>query len=114
MDAMERRENTSVNEPGQARMSNEDLIDRVGALFEQADQDGNGFLDRKEFKAVFTSLKEELGLSNKVIKQIMAEADEVRRGERRLRRATSKPRLVVMGGMRARGWGVHLPTSASN
>ncbi len=58
------------------RMSNEQLLERVGFLFDQADRDGNGYLDRQEFKAVFQSLKEELGLSNKVIKQIMAEADE--------------------------------------
>ena len=57
MDAIERRENPEADMPEQARMSNEELIDKVGALFEQADQDGNGFLDRKEFKAVFTSLK---------------------------------------------------------
>lgn len=60
----------------EVKMSNDELIDRVGSLFAEADADGNGYLDRKEFKAVFTSLKEELGLSNKVIKQIMAEADE--------------------------------------
>jgi len=58
------------------KMSNDQLIERVASLFSQADADGNGFLDRKEFKQVFVSLKEELGLSNKVIKQIMAEADE--------------------------------------
>ena len=29
---------------------------RVGELFEQADADGNGVLDRKEFKAVFVQV----------------------------------------------------------
>ncbi|GMH87897.1 hypothetical protein TL16_g10997 [Triparma laevis f. inornata] len=79
MELLERQESEMYdNAEGDApeRMSNDDLITKVGLLFDQADADGNGFLDRKEFKAVFVSLKEELGLSNKVIKQIMAEADE--------------------------------------
>jgi Ca2+-binding EF-hand superfamily protein len=78
MEQLERRESEAYDGEGEVpeRMSNDDLIVKVGQLFDQADQDGNGFLDRKEFKQVFVSLKEELGLSNKVIKQIMAEADE--------------------------------------
>lgn len=42
----------------------------VSFLFDQADADGNGVLDRAEFKAVFVALKSELGLSNKAIKQV--------------------------------------------
>jgi len=44
-------------------MSTEDLIQKVEVLFVNADADGNGVLDRKEFKQIFQSLKDELGLS---------------------------------------------------
>uniref|UniRef100_A0A7S0QZZ8 EF-hand domain-containing protein n=1 Tax=Pyramimonas obovata TaxID=1411642 RepID=A0A7S0QZZ8_9CHLO len=55
-------------------MSMEELQDFCLDLFMQFDADGNGFLDRKEFKAVMKSAK--LGLSNKDIRKVMAEADE--------------------------------------
>jgi Ca2+-binding EF-hand superfamily protein len=81
MDALEARAmNASAgggDEGGEGmRMSNDELLERVTYLFNAADVDGNGYLDRQEFKSVFESLKTELGLSNKAIKQIMAEADE--------------------------------------
>ena len=79
MEQLERRRDAEAPlDGGEAvnRMSNEELLERVGVLFDQADADGNGYLDRKEFKNVFMSLKEELQLSNMIIKQIMAEADE--------------------------------------
>eukprot|EP00937_MAST-01D_sp_MAST-1D-sp2_P002311 g2311.t1 len=58
------------------RMSPEELRAKIEQLFLDADADGNGVLDRGEFKKVFSDLKEELGLSNKDIRRIMAEADE--------------------------------------
>ena len=78
MDAIEARANVGQGDEygGEQRMSNDELIDKVTSLFLAADADGNGYLDRQEFKAVFESLKGELGLSNKMIKQIMSEADE--------------------------------------
>jgi Ca2+-binding EF-hand superfamily protein len=48
----------------------------IKRLFMGADADGSGYLDRKELKTVFDGLRDELGLSNKDIKLIMAEADE--------------------------------------
>jgi Ca2+-binding EF-hand superfamily protein len=53
-----------------------DFRETIKRLFMGADADGSGFLDRKELKTVFDGLKEELGLSSKDIKLIMAEADE--------------------------------------
>ena len=61
---------------GAGQLSTEELVGRVEALFVSADRDGNGVLDRREFKEVFVGLKEELGLSNRIIKQLMSEADE--------------------------------------
>ena len=49
----------------QERLSVEELTERVGQLFMEADADGNGVLDRKEFKVVFVGLKEELNLTDK-------------------------------------------------
>lgn len=48
----------------------------IEKMFKDADADGNGHLDRTEFKTIFTGLKDTLRLSNKDIKKIMAEADE--------------------------------------
>ena len=77
MDALDARNGAfDEEEMGGGKMSNDELIERVTFLFDQADADGNGYLDRQEFKEVFKSLKNELGLSNKMVKQIMAEADE--------------------------------------
>tara|TARA_B110000971_G_C19970392_1_gene482273 strand:- start:1017 stop:1331 length:315 start_codon:yes stop_codon:yes gene_type:complete len=42
-------------------LTTDELMERVGILFDNADLDGNGVLDRSEFKAVFASLKGELG-----------------------------------------------------
>ena len=53
-----------------------DFRQTIKRLFASADKDGSGSLDRKELKTVFDGLKQELGLSNKDIKLIMAEADE--------------------------------------
>ena len=68
------------NEDGGAgeddRLSPEELRQRIEELFIGADKDGNGVLDRKEFKQVFVDLREELGLSNKDIRRVMSEADE--------------------------------------
>ena len=55
-------------------MSPEEMTDFVTDLFLEFDADQNGSLDRKEFKAVMRTAK--LGLSNKDIRGIMAEADD--------------------------------------
>lgn len=55
-------------------MTVEELQDFCLDLFIEFDIDQNGYLDRKEFKAVMKSAK--LGLTNKEIRKIMAEADE--------------------------------------
>jgi len=58
------------------RLSGEELKLKIEQLFTEADADGNGYLDRKEFKQVFNGLQEELGLTKKDVIKIMAEADE--------------------------------------
>jgi len=63
------------------RLSVEELTEKVGQLFVDADADGNGVLDRKEFKSVFIGLKEELSLTDKDVLRIMAEADENEDGQ---------------------------------
>lgn len=61
-------------EPTLYEMSPDELADFITDLFVEFDTDQNGHLDRKEFKAVMKTAK--LGLSNKDIRAIMAEADE--------------------------------------
>jgi len=61
-------------EPTIYEMSPDELKDFITDLFVEFDTDQNGHLDRKEFKAVMKTAK--LGLSNKDIRAIMAEADE--------------------------------------
>jgi hypothetical protein len=52
----------------------EQLQEQILDMFLAADDDGNGYLDRKEFKRV---LKEaDLGLGKKDIRNVMAECDE--------------------------------------
>jgi Ca2+-binding EF-hand superfamily protein len=59
---------------GDGEMEPEQLQDRILDMFLAADDDGNGYLDRKEFKRV---LKEaDLGLGKKDIRNVMAECDE--------------------------------------
>jgi len=55
-------------------MSTEELQDFVTDLFLEFDTDQNGHLDRQEFKNVMKTSR--LGLSNKDIRKVMAEADE--------------------------------------
>jgi len=77
MEELAKLEESSSPDAGEGgTLSTEELVGKVEVLFANADVDGNGVLDRKEFKDVFNSLKEELGLSNKIIKQLMSEADE--------------------------------------
>merc|ERR1719253_1144644 len=45
-------------------------------MFRHADMDKSGFLDRRELKSVFIKLRDDLGLSDKDIRLLMAEADE--------------------------------------
>jgi len=54
-------------------MSQEDLEATLMNVFKQADADGNGTLDRKEFQACLRSA--DLGLKNKQIKALMAQTD---------------------------------------
>jgi len=63
-------------EKGPGDLSPEELRDLINRLFQEADKDGNGYLDRKEFKSVFVGLQSDLKLSAKEIRQIMSEADE--------------------------------------
>lgn len=66
---------TKFYHTGVTRLTEEELVERVGALFQEADVDNNGVLDRKEFKVVFVGLQSELGLTDKDVLKIMAEAD---------------------------------------
>jgi len=77
-EAIKRRDNPDQYNDASAktRLSPEELQERITALFTDADADGNGVLDRKEFKNVFNGLKEELDLDQKDVMKIMAEADE--------------------------------------
>merc|ERR1712070_500020 len=54
-------------------MSQEELENTLVAVFQNADKDGNGTLDRKEFQACLKSA--DLGLKNKQIKALMAQTD---------------------------------------
>lgn len=80
-EAIERRNNPEDYGAEPDRMSMEELVDRIGQWFKDADADGNGVLDRSEFKLVFVNLKDELGLNDKDILKIMAEADENEDGQ---------------------------------
>jgi len=53
--------------------SEEDLVQMLSTMFVQADKDGNGVLDKKEFKRLL--LDADLGLSKKDIKLLYAQAD---------------------------------------
>jgi Ca2+-binding EF-hand superfamily protein len=77
-EAIRRRDSPSGDggDEGSARLNPDELRAKIEELFQDADADGNGFLDRKEFKSVFQGLQDELGLSLKDVKKIMAEADE--------------------------------------
>ncbi|CAM9646932.1 unnamed protein product, partial [Phaeothamnion confervicola] len=57
-------------------LSTEMLQDRISLLFSEADSDGNGHLSRREFADIFGMLAGELGLSEKDVLLVMAEADE--------------------------------------
>lgn len=57
-------------------MGPDELRDRITAIFLDADRDGNGFLDAREFKEVVKSFASELGLPLTDVRRIMAEADE--------------------------------------
>jgi Ca2+-binding EF-hand superfamily protein len=57
-------------------MSRSSLESELKQLFEDADADHNGFLDRREFAKLFESVKEEFRLSDHDILDIMSEADE--------------------------------------
>ena len=59
-----------------SRLSGEELRAKVDVLFVQADADGNGYLDQQEFKAIFKTLQGDLGLTDRDVRLIMAEADE--------------------------------------
>lgn len=56
-------------------LSEEQMRERIMQLFRDADVDGNGYLDHREFKAVFSTVSEELGLTDREVRQIFAEAD---------------------------------------
>jgi len=58
---------------GSGGMSEEELVEYLTQLFLQADKDGNGVLDKHEFKRLMQSA--DLGLSKKQIKFLYAEAD---------------------------------------
>jgi len=55
-------------------LSEEELHDFILDLFLVADDDKNGYLDRKEFKTVLQSA--EMGLTSKDIRSILEETDE--------------------------------------
>ena len=54
-------------------MSEEELVDQLTTLFLQADQDGNGVLDKHEFKKLMHDA--DLGLTKKQIKLLYSQAD---------------------------------------
>mmetsp|Transcript_24467 Transcript_24467/g.40486 ORF Transcript_24467/g.40486 Transcript_24467/m.40486 type:complete len:509 (-) Transcript_24467:286-1812(-) len=58
------------------RVSNEELGDRIALLFDQADADGNGTLERREMEVIFKELAGELGLGATDVLLILGEADE--------------------------------------
>mmetsp|Transcript_54599 Transcript_54599/g.144273 ORF Transcript_54599/g.144273 Transcript_54599/m.144273 type:complete len:445 (+) Transcript_54599:15-1349(+) len=58
---------------GRKLASEEDLVQMLSELFVQADKDGNGVLDKKEFKRLL--MDADLGLSKKDIKLLYAQAD---------------------------------------
>lgn len=53
-----------------------DFRNTIKEMFRHADMDKSGFLDRRELKSVFIKLRDDLGLSDKDIRLLMAEADE--------------------------------------
>ena len=55
------------------QMSQEDLVQQLTTLFLQADVDGNGVLDRHEFKQLMYDA--DLGLTKKQIKLLYSQAD---------------------------------------
>jgi Ca2+-binding EF-hand superfamily protein len=76
-EAMARRENPDADgEMPSMRLNREELKAKIEQLFKDADADGNGVLDRNEFKQVFEGLTSELNLTKKDIMKIIAEADE--------------------------------------
>ena len=60
-------------ERGGGGMSEEDLVEELTTMFLQADVDGNGVLDKKEFKSLM--LNADLGLSKQQIKLLYSQAD---------------------------------------
>lgn len=57
-------------------MTVEELRERITTIFLDADRDGNGYLDAREFKDVVQAFTRELGLPSANVRRIMAEADE--------------------------------------
>jgi len=80
-EAIERRNNPEDYGAEPERLSMEELKERIAQWFDEADADGNGVLDRKEFKKVFQGLQADLGLTDKDVLKIMAEADENEDGQ---------------------------------
>eukprot|EP01047_Picozoa_sp_COSAG01_P090047 COSAG01_NODE_21990_length_877_cov_0.775064_1_plen_119_part_10 len=55
-------------------LAGEEMQEMILDMFLRADDDGNGYLDRGEFKRVLQD--SDLGLSKKDIRNVMAECDE--------------------------------------
>jgi len=60
-------------QPAVTRLSKAELQETFTQMFQQADADGSGALDMKEFKEVLSMA--DLGLTNSQIKSVMSEAD---------------------------------------
>jgi len=63
-----------VNKANKPGSSTEEMEAYLESVFQQADVNGDGFLDHTEFKALLRNA--DLGLSNPEIRRVLAEADE--------------------------------------
>eukprot|EP01047_Picozoa_sp_COSAG01_P014158 COSAG01_NODE_683_length_14253_cov_33.540837_19_plen_187_part_00 len=64
----------AYDEGGVGQTTIEELQEMVLEMFLEADEDGNGYLDRKEFKQILQSA--DLNLNKRDIRNVMAECDE--------------------------------------
>ncbi|CAM9390354.1 unnamed protein product, partial [Chrysoparadoxa australica] len=65
---------------GRTSITNEELLDRIGFIFTEADTDNNGSLSRKEFVTVMHLLLDEVRIEESDLLLVLAEADEDQNG----------------------------------
>mmetsp|Transcript_49815 Transcript_49815/g.128165 ORF Transcript_49815/g.128165 Transcript_49815/m.128165 type:complete len:446 (-) Transcript_49815:191-1528(-) len=66
--------NQQQTRPQFDRMTRDELFDHFRQVFSEADTDGSGYLNHREFKRLLKA--QDLGLSNKDIRLLLSEADE--------------------------------------